>query len=265
MVIGIFVDSAIVPMACTIFWKRQSRLAVIGSPLISSAAAIVAWFLTAHSESGVISIASLSANKPLVAGNILAVTGPFVLTPLLTLIYPQNFDWMIFVEQIKPSEEKVVTSDGQIIVRNGDDADAPEEVLQEEHRTEMESLKILLGSRNRAFAVSIFLTLALTILFPIPMYGTGYVFSKPFFRGWVVVLFIYAFLAAITITSIPIYDARHYMAKMFRLCFQRDRNGLSTEQAAEGYSAGNDVPLVTPGVALEADKGAEMHITKEEK
>ena len=262
--IGIFVDSAIVPMACTILWKRQSRLAVIGAPLVTSGAAILAWILVAYTEIGYISIDSLSENKPLVAGNILAVTGPFVLTPLFTLYHPQDFDWRIFVEQIKPSEEEVVTNDGEIVVTNGENPDAPPEVLEEEHRTEIESLKVLLGSRNRAIAVSVFLTLALTILFPIPMYGTGYVFSKPFFRGWVVVLFIYAFLAAGTITLLPIIDARGYVTKLLRgRRSHMDREVYTTEHAV--YDGGKTAPVLTPGVVVQPDKGAETHTSKEEK
>lgn len=42
--IGIFVDSAIIPMACTIMWSKQSRLAAISVPLICSGAGIIAWF-----------------------------------------------------------------------------------------------------------------------------------------------------------------------------------------------------------------------------
>ena len=67
--IGIVVDSAIVPMACTVMWKKQSKLAVIASPLISSAAAIIAWLLTAYTHHGSVTLATTSESLPLVAGN----------------------------------------------------------------------------------------------------------------------------------------------------------------------------------------------------
>lgn len=44
-----------------------------------------------------------------------------------------------------------------------------------------------------ARTLTIFLALALLILWPIPIYGTSYVFSRRFFTGWVVVAFLYAF------------------------------------------------------------------------
>jgi hypothetical protein len=33
--------------------------------------------------------------------------------------------------------------------------------------------------------LTVFLTLALLVLWPMPMYGSGYIFSKKFFTGWV--------------------------------------------------------------------------------
>lgn len=67
--IGIFVDSAIVPMACTIMWRKQSLAAVIISPLCSTVAAAVAWFCTAYTHYGAVTITTTSQPIPLVAGN----------------------------------------------------------------------------------------------------------------------------------------------------------------------------------------------------
>ncbi|KAK5222120.1 hypothetical protein LTR72_006377 [Exophiala xenobiotica] len=219
--IGIFVDSAIVPMACTIMWKKQSKLAVIVSPVASSVAAILAWFLTAYTHFGDISIASLSQNLPLVAGNIMAITGPFVLTPLLTYINPDDFDWQVFKDQIKRGDDEHVTVDGHVVTTHDAEAQA---VLDERKRHEDENERILLGARNRSIIVSVVLTLALTLLWPIPMYGTNYIFSKGFFRAWVAVLFIVAFMAAGAITLLPIWDARHVMVVIFRRWFKKDKS-----------------------------------------
>lgn len=67
--IGIFVDSAIVPMACTIMWRKQSLAAVIISPLCSTVAAAIAWFCTAYTHHGAVTISTTSQPLPLVAGN----------------------------------------------------------------------------------------------------------------------------------------------------------------------------------------------------
>ena len=67
--IGVVVDSAIVPMACTVMWRKQSRIAVTLSPTICSTAAIMAWLLTAYTHYGEVTLETTSMNLPLVAGN----------------------------------------------------------------------------------------------------------------------------------------------------------------------------------------------------
>ena len=40
------------------------------------------------------------------------------------------------------------------------------------------------------------------------MYGTSYIFSKPFFRFWVAITFLWGFGAALTITLLPLFEGR---------------------------------------------------------
>ncbi|KAL4955835.1 hypothetical protein BDW69DRAFT_182202 [Aspergillus filifer] len=89
--IGIFVDSAIVPTAfCSIF-------------------GLIAWFCTTYTHHGVISITTLSANLPLVAGNITAPCSPLILTPLVTYLKPGNFDWDVLKEEILRGDDEHIT------------------------------------------------------------------------------------------------------------------------------------------------------------
>lgn len=214
--IGIFVDSAIVPMACTIMWKKQSRLAALIVPPIGSAAGLIAWFLTAHKNEGVISIDTLNTNEPLVAGNIMALTAPFILTPLVTYIRPDNFDWQTFKDEIKRGDDEHITVNGRAVNIQSAEAAA---VLAAQEQHEQEDDRILVQARNRSLALGAFLTISLVILWPIPMYASSYVFSKGFFIGWVVVLFLWAFFAACTITLLPIWEGRQPIVMVFKRAF----------------------------------------------
>lgn len=53
------------------------------------------------------------------------------------------------------------------------------------------------------------------------MYGTSYVFSKPFFTGWIVVTFIWAFFGAIVVTLLPIVESRREIYLFFRAVITR--------------------------------------------
>ncbi|KAL3420531.1 sodium symporter family protein [Phlyctema vagabunda] len=241
---GILVDSAIVPMACTIMWSKQSRFAVIASPLISSAAAILAWILTAKSTEGPITIATLSTNLPLVAGNMCSLCAPLVLTPLFTFVRPENYDFDKFKE-VKPADDY---SDGDpaFLRENA----AQRELAMEAARThEEKSQVILLRARKYAIIASIVLTLVFLILWPIPMYASSYVFSKGFFKGWIVVVFLWAFFATTIITLLPIWESRASLASFARYIFS---GKIST--------AGPPQAQVTMGISSE--KGS-SHSTSE--
>ncbi|KIW81908.1 hypothetical protein Z517_04934 [Fonsecaea pedrosoi CBS 271.37] len=102
--VGVFVDGAFIPMACSIFWRRQNLLAVTLSPIISSIAGILAWFWVARHESGHISITTLSSNLALVAGSMMSLLGLVVLVSLFTFIKPDNYDWEL-LKKIKLAED----------------------------------------------------------------------------------------------------------------------------------------------------------------
>jgi Na+/proline symporter len=156
---GILVDSAIVPMACTIMWSKQSKFAVIAAPLISSAAGILAWILTAHSTEGVITITTLSANLPLVAGNICSLCSPLVLTPLFTFIRSENYDFEKFKE-VRPADDYEEGDE-----QTSRESAADKEAAMEAARTEDEkNEKILLRARKWAIIASIVMTLSYLIL-----------------------------------------------------------------------------------------------------
>lgn len=199
--IGIVVDSAIVPMACTVMWKKQSKLAVIASPLISSAAAIIAWLTTAYTHYGSVTLATTSEALPLVAGNMMSVCGPLLMTPLLTYIKPDNYDWE-HLKEIKQSDD---ADKGAADALEHDEVLAGHELASPSPKSENDRL---LRARKHAVWASIFLTLAYLIIWPIPMYATGYVFSKGFFKGWIVVVFLWSFYAASTIVLLPLWEGK---------------------------------------------------------
>jgi hypothetical protein len=45
-------------------------------------------------------------------------------------------------------------------------------------------------------------------LVPLPMFGSGYVFSVKFFTGWVVVSIIWSFLSAFTTCLLPLWESK---------------------------------------------------------
>lgn len=61
---------------------------------------------------------------------------------------------------------------------------------------------------------SFFLTISLDFLWPIPMFLSHYIFSKPFFTGWVVVSFIWVFSSAFISTVLPIWETWRFFPEL---------------------------------------------------
>lgn len=74
---------------------------------------------------------------------------------------------------------------------------------------EEEEQKKLLKASFIAKTMTVVLTLSLLILWPMPMYGTGYVFSEKFFTGWVVVGILWLFMSIFMVGLYPVFEGRH--------------------------------------------------------
>ncbi|KAJ4172106.1 hypothetical protein NW754_007704 [Fusarium falciforme] len=147
----------------------------------------------------------------------LALTAPIILTPLITYLKPENYDFEKFKElqQVDDSGFDVKAQTEGVAVKTA----------QERTEAELVNLqgieKELYVARNYALGAALFIAISLTILWPIPMYGTSYVFSKPFFTGWIVVTFIWAFFGAIVVTLLPIVESRREIYLFFRAVITR--------------------------------------------
>jgi SSS family transporter len=213
--LGIFVDSAIIPMACTVMWKKQSWIACVFAPLISSAAGIIAWLLTTHSRYGEVTLATTSELIPLAAGNMMSLLGPAVIVPVISFIFPDNYDWARLKEIKAKTEDSTVTST----------LTEEQHVVAQEVHGDLEDAR-LIKARQRAIIASVVMTFAYLLLWPIPMYGSRYIFSLPFFRGWVVVLFIWAFYGALVVVILPIWQGRKSMLQIVRFATGRKPEGV---------------------------------------
>jgi len=177
-IIGIVTACAVFPVYSTILWKRQIKVAVIVAPILGSITAIASWLGSAYALEGEVTVASSSGLYPLVIGNSVSLVSGCVYSVLCTFIFGRdNFDWSLFKE-IK------VVDDSDV---KGLSAEQLAQQLAVEHLTPEIDAK-LRRAKIQAMIVAAVLCLIFIILWPMPMYGSSYIFSKHFFRGWVVSL-----------------------------------------------------------------------------
>jgi urea-proton symporter len=210
VLMGVLISAAVLPATLTLVWRGQNKWAAILTPIVGTIAAIVAWLVTAKKECDVLDVICTGSNNPMLAGNVVALLAPVILIPLFTLIGgPDKYDWSSMMD-----------------IRKGDDHDLAEdagvdleEVVggHEETQAEFEQEQSMLRRALKiSVSMTIFMTIALLVLWPMPMYGSGYIFSKPFFTGWVVVGIIWIFCSFFAVGLFPVFEGRHTLIRTFK-------------------------------------------------
>ncbi len=63
-------------------------------------------------------------------------------------------------------------------------------------------------------------SIAFLVVWPMPMYGSGYIFSKPFFTGWVTVGIIWIFCSLGAVGLFPVFEGRKTLFATFKYIYQ---------------------------------------------
>lgn len=187
---GVIVSAAVVPATLTLMWSGQSWAAATFSPILGFARSMTVWLVTAKAEWGEVSVAATGANKPMLAGNVVSLLAPVVFIPLLTYIppfRPQNYDWQSVLDIGKGDDREFAEqahADPEVVL--GGQVRREEELVQEQAK--------LAKAAEIARWLTVVLTLTLLVLRPMPMFGSGYVFSKEvrlwvFFSPWFIPIF----------------------------------------------------------------------------
>ena len=225
---GVIISSAVLPATLTLMWSKQNMIAATLAPILGLTSSLIAWLVTAKREFGELTVASTGSNNPMLAGNVVALLSPLLYIPILTYAFgPQNYDYAsmakirlgdddlktpntIPVEDLPPPTPNSETSQPDLTDRALAMAQAESKAL---HRASV-----------IAKSLTALLTICLLILWPMPMYGSGYVFSKKFFTGWVVVGILWLFCSAFCVGLYPLWEGRASMAHTFK-SIVRDLSG----------------------------------------
>ena len=213
LLMGVIISSAVLPATLTLMWSKQNWWAATLSPPLGFACSLIAWLVTAKKESGELSVASTGANNPMLAGNVVALLSPLIFVPVLTYAFgPQNYDWLS-MKAIRKGDDHDLAAAAQIDLEQIP-GERRNSIVQEEE----EQAKLLKASRIARW-MTVFMTLALLVLWPMPMYGSGYVFSRKFFTGWVVVGILWMFCSAFCVGLYPLWEGRKTSIRTFKSIF----------------------------------------------
>lgn len=180
----------------------------------------------------------------MLVGNVVALLSPLIFIPILTYVppfKPQKYDWVSMALISKGDEEDPTHGvdperavhdqmtmqpcfDSTAAMSADDEkkdgtsaaaaADFPEsgEPPVRQHSvsadTQTGDRKQLDDAAKIARFLCVALALVFIVLWPMPLFGTGYVFSRSFFTGWTVVGIIWLFCSAGVVVFLPLWQSR---------------------------------------------------------
>ncbi|KAK2017525.1 sodium symporter family protein [Colletotrichum eremochloae] len=215
LMMGVIISSAVLPATLTLLWDGQSWAAATFSPIIGFVLSMTAWLVTAKIKYGELSVTNTGANEPMLAGNLTSLLSPLLFIPLLTFIppfKPQKYDW-----------------ESMLNIRQGDDHDLADgadvdvetaPTVQTQALSNPDEKAKLDRAAKTARWLTVGVTLVLLILWPMPLYGSGYVFGKSFFTGWVVVGITWLFASVIMVVFLPIFESRSTIVRTTRMMLE---------------------------------------------
>lgn len=229
LLMGCIISSCVIPASLTLLWSGQNRMAAALSPPLGLICALIGWLTMAKAECGELSVECTGSNMPMLVGNVTALLSPLVFIPVLTFGFgSQRFDWTLLLT--------VGTAADSVAAPTDTTPDASEQRIDPYSPDQRSALE---RARKIARWCCVGLTLCFLILWPMPMFGSDYIFSKPFFTGWVVVGMIWIFLTLYIVGIFPLVQSRATLVKICK-SIVREATGRRSK-ALDGQAVSSDV------------------------
>lgn len=239
------------PVGLVLLWSKMSTAAVIHAPWIGLVSGLLAWFITTWKRTGEITIASTGEPRNGLAGNLCSCWVPLLAAVALSYAFPSKYTTtdarqieranrirgIASLQGVSPPQEHSPTTSTTVHV------DPEKKVVQQQQHDEsdprntsqsgavvltgnelvdflentniepMDSEAVRRGTII-AWTANVVFDLFAYILVPFTLFGTGYVFSRTFFTGWVVVSFIWVWVSMVICVIYPVVESRSALKEL---------------------------------------------------
>ncbi|GAA5858337.1 hypothetical protein JCM8547_004656 [Rhodosporidiobolus lusitaniae] len=237
---GVLLTPAVMPIAFTVVWKKQSAAAAFYGTIFGTACGLAGWIAGCYKVYGEINVANLALPYSAISGAAPGLVMSTLATVIITLLKPDNYDFsgtraIALSDSDSPSttitrgdseadldgEKKIEGPTGKILPAAAfDDAAAKEAAtevamapaLAEAATNNALDMEVLQRVFVRACWFSGALALVITILIPFPLFFTNYVFSRRFFEVWCGFSMIWLLAAGTFCVLLPLWESRQEIA-----------------------------------------------------
>lgn len=208
LMMGIFIGSAVMPVAFVLTWDKASASGAIAGAVVGQIAAMITWIVCATFERdadgkhGTVDLFTLGRNYPMLAGNVMAIGMSGIVCAVMSFMSPQNYDFTTMKDSIALIDDKLPDMDP---------AESDPAMLEA-------SLKWITKWGWGFTIIMIFVWPCLSL--PAGC-GDGQcgVFSEGYFTLWVSIALAWGLVATVVIIVMPLYESREVLGNVIKGVF----------------------------------------------
>ncbi|CAK9142803.1 unnamed protein product, partial [Ilex paraguariensis] len=198
LAMGVFIGSAVLPIAFMLLWRNANAIGAILGTIIGCILGIITWLSVASVEYGRVNLDTTGRNAPMLAGNLVSILTGGAIHVICSLLWPQDYDW-------------VTTK--QITVVEKENSELPAEEFREE---KLERAKAWIMKWGVGF------TVVIVILWPLLTLPAGQ-FSKGYFTFWAIIAIAWGTIGSAVIIALPLIESWKTIQTVLLGMFTNDR------------------------------------------
>ncbi|KAG9452842.1 hypothetical protein H6P81_005746 [Aristolochia fimbriata] len=198
LAMGVFIGSAVLPIAFMLLWRKANSLGAILGTVTGCVLGIITWLSTASVEYGRVNLDTTGRNAPMLAGNLVSILTGGLVHAVCSFIWPQNYDW----ETTK-----------KITVVEKEKSELPGEEFKEEKLTRAKTWIVKWG---------VGFTAVIVVLWPVLSLPAGQ-FSLGYFTFWAVIAIAWGTIGSAVIIVLPLIESKETLQDVFLGMFTNDR------------------------------------------
>jgi len=205
LMMGIFIGSAVMPVAFVLTWKDASASGAIAGAVVGQICGLITWIICslferdANGKHGTVDLDTLGGNYPMLAGNVMAIGMSGIVCAVMSKMNPQNFDLTTLKDGIALIDDKL-----------------PE--LSDAQKDEERLVAALKWITKWGVGFSVIMVIVWPCLSLPAGCGDGDcgVFSEGYFTMWVIIALAWGLLATVVIIVLPLYESREVLGNVIK-------------------------------------------------
>lgn len=243
--LGVATASGVFPIVLTFTWKDLNKWGAVGGSVGGMLLALIVWLVTCKAYIGEINVTNLSDQWVSFAGNVAALILGGIISIVISLIWPADFDWdetrnrTILIDQkidelqlaLAPEFEDSGFNKNEIDNDHSDQNKIDPHAIStsilgssESEDDTSENLNeidhVYLERQFKKYTILVLIVTAITaFILPIALGASPYVFSPKFFTAFISVIIVWLFYTFALVIILPIWEARLDIWKITKAIF----------------------------------------------